>query len=118
VACAYSQDGAVSANLPVTLDCAGSQTGFTFTIGGAVNINSDIRFKDQSCPVHWQVGGAIATSVAGAVAPASSIRVVGNFDAVGAITVVDGVFMSGYVHSSAGAVTVMPFGSVQAILPA
>jgi hypothetical protein len=116
VAGAYSQAGACTANLPVTLDCAGSQTGFSFTIGGALSINTDIQFKDNhECPVHWQVGGAVAMTV---VAPATSARIAGNFDSVGAITVVANVFVSGYVHSSAGAVTVSPFGSVKAILPA
>jgi hypothetical protein len=46
------------------------------------------------------------------------LQVVGDFDTVGAITVYAFCHVSGYVHSSAGVVTVSPLGSVFKIMPA
>jgi hypothetical protein len=117
VAGAYTQGGAASANLPVTLDCAGSQTGFSFTVAGALNINTDVQFKNgQSCPVLWKIGGAVSMSAVGA-ADATNSHVVGNVEAVGAISINSGVHLAGTIRSQ-GLVTVSSQASVQSVLPA
>jgi hypothetical protein len=117
VAGAYTNGGACSANRPVVLDCAKSRTGFTFTIAGALNINTDVTFKSGvSCPVLWKIGGAVEMSATGAVSAANS-HVVGNVEAIGAISIYAYVHLAGTVRSQ-GLVTVSLLASTAGILPA